>query len=585
MTCLIELRCHNVALLRDARAELDEGFGILTGESGSGKSLCISALRFVLGGRIEGDLIRRGADSARVTAVFEPPPGISDLLSAHGVVAQELLTLTRELRSTRSTCRINGSLVAQSLLREVGDLCADITVQGASHRLLRTAVQRRLLDDAGGVTVAALREEMRTAHARWQRSAAELAAAEAAQREDTVAVDAARALLADLGPLQLRAGEEEALAADVMRLRHGAAIRDAGDLLSAVISGVDDGGGVADSLAGAVAAIDALRGVDAELGALGDQAGSAVALLRELALEARRRVSRLEIDDQRLLTTERRLDELSRVRRRHGSIEEAMASLERAERLCGLQDTADLAALQSAATAARVAVGAAAKRLSTARGAAARALESAVEARLGLLEMPEARFRIGLSRTGVPEGVEIDGDAVRCTADGIDDVGFRLAANRGDVPVPLGDGPSGGELSRLALALAAAGAGTAEPVLILDEVDTGIGGETAARVGDVLTDIGRHRQILAVTHRPEIAARAGWHLLVEKSDDGAEVQSVISTLNDGARVAETARLMSGRPTPAALARAEELLQHVVPLRGAADSITTVSAERRRREAG
>ncbi|MGA8636016.1 MAG: DNA repair protein RecN, partial [Candidatus Dormiibacterota bacterium] len=185
----------------------------------------------------------------------------------------------------------------------------------------------------------------------------------------------------------------------------------------------------------------------------------------------------------------------------------------------------------------------------------------AVTSELRSLELPHARFRVVLTRALDVGGVDTgDGTPVRCTASGIDDVDFRLAPNRDSVPMPLDEGPSGGELGRLALALSAVVTEEDAPVLVLDEVDTGIGGETAARVGDVLARIGRGRQVIAITHRPEIAARAIGHLTISKLDRPGGPQASAAVVTGDDRVREIARLMSGRTTEAALIRAAELLE-------------------------
>ncbi len=182
-------------------------------------------------------------------------------------------------------------------------------------------------------------------------------------------------------------------------------------------------------------------------------------------------------------------------------------------------------------------------------------------AELRALELPHARFRVILTRSLDVDGVDTgDGTPVRCGPAGIDEVDFRLAPNRDSVPMPLDEGPSGGELGRLALALSAVVSEDDAPVLVLDEVDTGIGGETAARVGDVLARIGRGRQVIAITHRPEIAARAATHLTITKADRPGGPQATAAVVTGDERVSEIARLMSGRTTAAALIRAAELLE-------------------------
>ena len=375
-----------------------------------------------------------------------------------------------------------------------------------------------------------------------------------ASRRTAAELAEAEATIAELEPLRLRDGEEDDLGAERLRLRHATGIARAATLLGEAATG--DEAGAADVLEHALAEVDALSGVDAGLADLGGEAAALTAALRDLGVSARRLADRVEVDPARLEAVEERLDTLARVRRRHGSIRAALSALEGARRICdAARGGHDLVALEVEARAAQVAAAAAAGRLSAARREAARSLERAVERHLAVLELPDARFRVTLGVTADADGVDLGDGPVRCDADGVDQVEMRLAANRGGVPLPLDEGPSGGELSRLALALAAAGGGAGQPLLVLDEVDTGVGGETAARVGDLLAEIGRGRQVLAVTHRPEIAARAGWHLLVSRTGRGAAVESGVRRVEGEERVAEVARMMSGRTTAAALARA------------------------------
>ncbi|MGO8686227.1 MAG: DNA repair protein RecN [Candidatus Dormibacteria bacterium] len=557
MSRLLELRLRSFALARDTRLDCDAGFGALSGETGAGKSLCIAAVRWALGGRAEGEAVGEGTS---VRAVFEPSPESTALLASLGIPADDLVTLTRDAGSTgRSTCRVNGALVSQATLRELGDQLADVTAQGASHRMLQRSWQRRTLDDSGGAAVSEARAAMTEAHRRWRSAETVLGAARVASRRTASELAEAEATIAELDPLRLREGEEDELGAERLRLRHAAGIARAATLLADAASG--DEAGAADVLERALVDVEALSGVDPGLADLGAEAASLTAALRDLGVSARRLADRVEVDPARLEAVEERLDALARVRRRHGSVRSALATLEAARRIGdAARGGQDVATLEAEARAAQAAAAESARRLSAARREAAHSLERAVERHLGALELPDARFRVTLAVTADAEGVDLGDGPVRCDADGVDQVELRLAANRGGVPLPLDEGPSGGELSRLALALAAAGGASGQPLLVLDEVDTGIGGETAARVGDLLAEIGRSRQVLAVTHRPEIASRAAWHLLVSRTGGGGPVASEVRRVEGDERIIEVARMMSGRTTEAALARAIELLQ-------------------------
>lgn len=580
---LVEVRIHNLAVFTEAVVPLSGGFTALTGETGSGKSVCISALRLALGERAEGDPIRAGAESARVSAVFDDAPvGLRERFAAIGIPADELTTLTREIsRPGRGSCRINGALVSQAVLREAGETLAEITLQGASHRLLQRSRQRELLDVAAGT--AELRDQVRQAVAGWRAAQSALDAVRRGLAAGAAELEAARNVVADLGDLGLTPGEDQQLAVDRLRLRNAAAFAAASDRLRLAASGDDESVGASDLLATAVDGAAALEGADPGLDALTAEAIQLVDRLRDLGAAARRHTDSVGLDEARLEEVEERLDVLARVRRRHGSVEQALEVLESARQLleAGLDGGVSLAAAEAAVASSRSGAGVVALRLSERRRAAARRLEAQVEGALRLLELPHARLRIVLERRADPDGVEAGGAMLRCGPAGIDEVEFRLATNRDAPPAPLDQGPSGGELSRLVLALSACVTETGSPLLVLDEVDIGIGGETAARVGDLLAATGSHRQVVAVTHRAEIASRASGHLVVSKTDTAAGTIARVLPLSGDERLAEIARLMSGRVTQAALARAVELRGEAVETIAAGSS----AAGRRRRPDG
>jgi DNA repair protein RecN (Recombination protein N) len=559
---LRELRVSNLAVIEEARLSLDDGFSVLTGETGSGKSMCVNALRAALGGRLEPESVRIGAPAARVAAVFDNPSARLRARRAElGIPDDDLITLSREVPvSGRATCRVDGALVSQAVLRELGDLCVDVTAQGTSHRMLRRSWQRDVLDDFAGQECAAARAATADAVRAWRAAAEAVAAAQRAASTGAAELQRARDLVEDLAPIGIRPGEDAELQAERLRLRHAARI--AGCSLSLAEASGGDEQSAADRLAAAIGAAADLAAVDPALSTLLEDADALVDRLRELALDARRHAEEITVDEVRLTAIEERLDTLTRVIRRHGSLEAALDELDRATVLVASVDgeSGAIGSLETAAEARRSEATRAAAGLSAIRTSAARRLERAVTSELRSLELPHARFRVVLTRTLDVDGVDTgDGTPVRCTPSGIDEVDFRLAPNRDSVPMPLDEGPSGGELGRLALALSAVVTEEDAPVLVLDEVDTGIGGETAARVGDVLARIGRGRQVIAITHRPEIAARAVAHVTITKLDRPGGPQATAAVVTGDDRVREIARLMSGRTTEAALIRAAELL--------------------------
>jgi DNA repair protein RecN (Recombination protein N) len=581
---LVELRIQDLAVFADEVVPVGPGFTALTGETGSGKSVCIGALRLALGERADGDPVRAGAESARVSAVFDDIPGsLRERLGCLGVPVDDLTTLTRELsRAGRGSCRINGALVSQAVLREAGEALAEVTRQGASSRLLQRSRQRDLLDIAGGAL--AERDEVRAAVATWRHAMTALEEVRRHRDAGVAEVEGARQVVADIGDLWLVAGEDELLATERLRLRSAGAVAAAAAELHRAATGDDDAPGAADLLSRALEQASAVAGVDPILDSLADGAGELVERLRELGGAARRHSDAVGLDEARLAEVEERLDIIARVRRRHGSIEDALEALRIARDLldAGQDGGARVAAAEAAALAARDHAAAAALRLSELRRGAARRLERDVESALGLLELPHARLRVVLERRADPEGVPAGGATVRCGPTGIDEVELRLATNRDAAPAALDEGASGGELSRLVLALASCVTEAGSPLLVLDEVDAGIGGETAARVGDLLAATGSERQVIAVTHRAEIASRAAHHVLVSKRDGRGGAVATAAPVDGDERLAEIARLMSGRVTDAALARAIELRGEAVATVARA---AAPQPARRRRRAG
>ena len=558
---LVELRIHNLAVFRDATVPVGAGFVALTGETGAGKSVFVTALRLALGGRVDGDPITPAAPAATVTAVFDDVPAeVGEKLTALGVpVDDELLSLTRELsRAGRGSSRVNGALVSAAVLREVGEALAEVTVQGASHRLLQRTRQRDLLDLAAGA--ATQRDAVRDAVAQWRDAQRRLDERRRLRDASAAELAAARQTVDDLAPLRLTPGEDDELAAERLRLRNAAALLAATDALHDAALGRDDAEGASDLLDAAAVAAAGLAGVDPALDALAADATRLAEEVRDLGAAARTAAGAIALDEVRLAEVEERLDALARVRRRHGSIDAALAALDAAAAVLDAHagggdgiEAAEAAVADGRHRAARVAL-----ELSAARRAAARRLEADVVAALRRLDLPHASLVVALERRPDPDGVEIDGATVACGPAGVDEVVFRLSTNRDAPPAPLDEGPSGGELSRLVLALSACVSEVGSPLLVLDEVDTGLGGETAARVGDLLAATGRARQVLAVTHRAEIASRATCHLLVSKTDSAAGTVASVAPVDGDERLEEIARLMSGRVTDAALARATEL---------------------------
>jgi len=562
---LAELRIENLAVIERATASFGPGLNVITGETGAGKSVLLAALALALGNRGDPDLIRAGSERALVAAAFTELGAAADLADL-GIAAEEVLVLSRELASNgRSASRINSALAPAASLREAGERLLEVHGQGSSSRWLREAEQRVGLDGFAGAesaraTVSGLWERRVLLLAEHQR----LVGLRDLERSE---LDLAERDLAELGPAGLRPGEDVELRQERERLVHGARLGEAAQLLYQAVGG-EPGVGAAEQLAGALQASRGVRGIDPELDAVLGQAEEVVQVLQELELQLGSYIHHLPDDAARLAETEERLALLERLARRHGG--SLAAALERrAAAAALLQERGglelDLGRIQLQEAELDLELGRACGHLSELRERAGERLAQAVTADLHRMLMPNARFLIRLWRRPADAGVP-DSEGIRweCSRDGWDRVSFELAANSGDQPRPLAEAASGGELARVALALLArlsreSGVAT----VVFDEIDQGLGGEAANRVGDLLLKVAHGRQVICVTHLAPIAARAATHLRVVKREQGGRARSEVSTLAGEARVDELARLLAGDATPGiARHHAAELLAAV-----------------------
>jgi len=580
---LVELGVEDLAVIERATVELGPGLTCLTGESGAGKSVLLRALDIACGGRADPDLVRRGAARARVRAVFEGvEPVTATRLADHGVPSADRVVVLREVGAGgRSLLRVNGVQVPLALLRAVAEAEIEVVQQGAPSRWLLPRAQLEAVDVAAGEAARPLAVRVAGLHRAWVRAARAAGAAEEHRCGRARELERARQDLAELEAARLTAGEDRALRRERELLRRAGQLRQVVALLHAVVAGggieADRGAGAGsarDQLAAAARAARSVRGVDPDLDRCADRVDGLAEELSQLGSDLRRQLERLEDDPARLAAVEERLALLERLGRRHGGgLEEALARrAEAAETVAALEGGADEAARRRVELErARAALGEAAVALHTLRGAAAERLATAVSGDLRLLLMPAARVTISLTLRPDPEGVVGPAGArVACSALGVDSAVFALATAPGELPRPLGEVASGGELARLVLVLQAhlaAAGGT--PTVVFDEVDEGLGGEAASRVGEQLRRVAGHRQVLCVTHQASIAARADRHLVVDKQLQDDRHTSHVREVLGPERVTELARLLAGTVAPAAgRAHAAELLQRLAPAAGA-----------------
>ena len=533
--------------------EFEAGFGTLTGETGAGKSILLDALGLALGDRGDASTVRGGQDRADIAAEFDLPEGspLVAWLAESDLPADDDLVLLRRVVDSggRSRAWINGVPVTLTQLREAGEWLADIHGQHAHHALLRGDAQRALLDaHAGAAPVAA---EVAELHRAWQRIARQREAADS----DAAATQRQRELLVwqieELDQLGFRAEEWAELDAEQRRLGHAASLIDgSAEALGAIADGEVS---VASMLGHVAARVESMSALDPELDEVRGLIASALIQVDEAAHGLRRYQERLDLDPARLQEVEARIAAITDIARKHRVSPEALPESLAAWRaeLLELEERADPGRLAAAEAQARSKWEATAKKLSALRAPAAARLSKEVTEAMQSMAMAGGSFEVAL----LPR--EQGG------SHGLEDVEFRVAANPSQPRRPLAKVASGGELSRIGLAIQVmTSRDAATPTLIFDEVDVGIGGAVAERVGQLLQRLGQDRQVLCVTHLPQVAACADWQWNIAKGQRDGEVLSVVTPLDRSGRVEEIARMLGG------LNMTETTLQHASEMLGA-----------------
>ncbi len=532
---LRRLTIRDFVIVDRLELEFDRGFGALTGETGAGKSILVDALALALGDRADAGVVRSGCRQAEIAAEFDlddASPAL-DWLAANDLAADGACLLRRIVEASgRSRGQINGSPATAAQLRELGDLLADIHGQNAHHALLRSDAQRALLDAHGGQSAQA--REVAGLHREWRRLADAREQAEQQSQSLARERDLAQWQVQELDALAFEADGWQATLTEQRRLGHAAGLLEGVDEALAVAS--DGEAAAAPALSRIAARIGQLAELDAQLGEARELLDSAAIQLDEAAHALRRYRDRLDLDPSRLAELDARIDAVQSAARKHRSTPDQLPALraQLAARLEEMQALSDPALLAQRETAAAAAFHAAAGRLSSARAGVARELSQAVTAAMQELALAGGSFDVALP--AVAGGASF----------GLENVEFLVAANPNQPLRPLAKVASGGELSRIGLAIQVITSRSgAVPTLIFDEVDVGIGGGVAEIVGRLLRTLGVERQVLCVTHLPQVAAQADWQWSIAKVPSGAEVLSRVTRLDEPGRVAEIARMLGG----------------------------------------
>lgn len=550
---LRRLSLRDFVIVPSLELDFEGGFAVLTGETGAGKSILIDALQLALGQRGDAGVVRESASRAEITAEFDSPASLQPWLDEAGFEPGETLLLRRVIDAQgKSRAWINGSPATVAQLRETADSLLDIHGQHAWQGLTRPASVRALLDAFARLDTAALAR----AHTAWRQASERLEAAQTRSEELARERERLAWQLEEIGRLAPGADEWDELNAEHQRLSHAASLMEAARLSVEALTGAS---GEAEQSAESLTeqALDKLQDVlafDARLAPAIEALQGAQAQLQDAAHTLNTYLHGAEQEPERLAELDERLSAwmaLARRYRRPAAELPALHAQWKAE-LQALDEAGDLAALERALLEARKAYDQEAQRVSRARAQAAPALAAAVTQAMQQLGMAGGAFEVALLPQEQPQSF------------GLESAEFMVAGHAGSTPRPLGKVASGGELSRIALAIAVTtcqldegGAAT----LIFDEIDAGVGGAVAETVGRLMKQLGRQRQVLAVTHLPQVAACADHHFVVAKAlrEDGATASDV-SPVQGEARVQEIARMLGGeRLSSASLAHAQEML--------------------------
>ena len=549
---LSSLQIENVAVIQKAEVHFEPGLNVLTGETGAGKSILIDSINAILGNRTSKDLVRTGAAKAVIRAAFEQvPPAVLDKLEQSGYERSEALLLSREITAEgKSSCRINGMPATAAVLRELCGGLININGQHDSVGLLNPAHHLGILDDyAQNRTVF---QEYYALYRELVRVKRELDALITDEAEKQRKIDLLQYQVQEIEDAGLTAGEEQALENRRKVLSNASAIRDRLAQSYALLSGSDDAAGAVDLLGEASNAVDAAAQLDPALTAAAGQLLDLYYNAKDVAADLIGRLDTYDTNDAELDEVEQRLDLLYRLKRKYGStVEDVIAFGQKArEELDNIQHSQQRHdALQAEKLRLYTKAREKAEVLTQTRLKAFEELNTRISGTLDFLNMPGVRMTLRHTRGPL-------------ASPGQDSVEFYISTNPGEAPKPLAKIASGGELSRITLAIKNAMADKdAVPTVIYDEIDSGVSGKAAGRIGEVLRQSAQGHQILCITHTAQIAALADCHLLIQKNVSNERTYTEIHPLDENGRVEALARLISGdHVTELSRANAREMLQ-------------------------
>jgi DNA repair protein RecN (Recombination protein N) len=550
---LTELRIRNFAIIESVTLPLGEGFNVLSGETGAGKSIIVGALGLLLGERASADLIRSGAEKATVEGVFDVASvrGIAELADERGIdVEDDTLVLKREIAASgRGRAWINGAPVTATVLAEIGRQLVNLHGQHDAQTLLDAESQRRILDAFGGGESQA--DLVRTIHGELSSVRREITTLSSRRADAEKRADYLRHVAKEIEDARLSPGEDAKLEDEARVLENADELRNLATALNDMLSGEESS--VLARLGVAQRPLTSIERIDPSAVRMQELFDAGFYALQELARSVEGYAGSVDLDPSRLEDVRQRRDRLFGLLKKYGpTLDDVIEAGRSARSELDLIDTAqfDLANLTAREAEARRRLFAEAEKLSDMRMSAGKRLAKAVDALLPQLGMPDGKLSVALIARDEP------------TAEGAEDIEFRVALNVGHEDRPLSRVASGGELSRVMLALKTILARVDQvPTLIFDEVDAGIGGRVGLQVGDTLRRVAKEHQVFAISHLPQIAARAHHHIVVAKGAKGGVTTADISVLEGTSRVNEIARMLGGDPeSKVSRAHAKELLE-------------------------
>jgi DNA repair protein RecN (Recombination protein N) len=559
------LHINNIALIDELRLEFGDGLNLLTGETGSGKSIIVDSLGALTGERVSADLIKEGTTTARIEGLFslEPSSEILQIFDEAGLDVEpadfEDLIVRRELSAPgKNRIFVNNQLVTQNFLKRIGGFLVDIHGQGEQQTLFDPRTHLEMLDDYAAL--GELRQAIAEKCRRWQQVLKELESLRSDETQKLQLVDILQFQIDELKKANLQAGEDEELETERRRLMNVEKLSALSDEAYGLL--YESSESAISNLAVVTKNVDELTNYDGQFGEYNEQLASAQAVLEDLAITLRSFRGSLEFSPERLSEIESRLSDIQRLKRKYGgSIESALAHLAESEERLSRIESAELreGELLKQANAARADYLKTARDAHDRRGTAAREYSKAVEAALKDVALERARFEV---RVNAPENPNDESSNRFLTARGFDAVEFYFSANVGESLKPIARVASGGEASRLMLVLKTTGKPSEQSkTAVFDEIDVGISGRVSEAVGRKLKKLAAHHQVLCVTHQPQIAALADVHFVVEKEMSGERTTVQVVKLNKNARVEELARMLTGATvTDLARRHAKELLK-------------------------